>query len=143
LWRQCPRRCEGLDSGERVFGNGSLRIDAGRFARLRARKVQDVHRVTLALAAEDHMPDSDAVYLYKQLEQRVSKSEIKIFNVLRNWLKHYIEPDDFEFSDFEAAIAVFRATSKFFATYRKSSPKMESFVAWCQTKKLIEPRTAF
>jgi hypothetical protein len=98
--------------------------------------------VTLALAAEDHMPDSDAVYLYKQLEQRVSKSEMKIFNVLRNWLKHYIEPDDFEFSDFEAAIAVFRATSKFFATYRKSSPKMESFVAWCQTKKLIESRTA-
>lgn len=92
--------------------------------------------VTLALAAEDHMPRSEAVYLFNELYKRVP-GEIGMFNELRNWLKHHIEPDEFEFSDFEAAIAVVRATSKFFATYHKTSPKLEGFVDWCKSKKLV------
>ena len=68
--------------------------------------------VTLALAAEDHMPRSDAVYLQNELEKRVSKKGMSTFYLLRNWLKHHIEPDEFKFSDFEAAIALVRATSK-------------------------------
>lgn len=92
--------------------------------------------ITLALAAEDHMPRSEAVYLFNELAKR-EPSKIGEFNELRNWLKHHIEPDEFEFSDFEAAIAVVRAASKFFATYRKTSPKLESFVDWCTSKKLI------
>jgi hypothetical protein len=96
--------------------------------------------VTLALAAEDHMPRSDAVYLQNELEKRVSKKGMSTFNLLRNWLKHHIEPDEFEFSDFEAAIALVRATSKFFATYRTTTPKLEGFVSWCRSKKLIQGR---
>lgn len=93
--------------------------------------------VTLALAAEDHLPRSDAPYLYKVLSDRVPEDEMKMFNVLRNWLKHHIEPDEIEFSEFEVAVALIRATSKFFATYRKSSQKTEAFIAWCQAKGLL------
>ena len=40
------RRAQGDDRRERVSGIGSLRIDAGRFTRLHARKVQDLYRVS-------------------------------------------------------------------------------------------------
>jgi hypothetical protein len=92
--------------------------------------------VTLALAAEDQLPDSDEPYLFKVLKDQIG-NEMKVFNTLRNWLKHHVAPDEIEFSDFEVAIALVRATSKFFATYRQSSPKIEAFVAWCQSKGLL------
>jgi hypothetical protein len=91
--------------------------------------------VTLALAAEGQLPNSDKPYLYKVLKDQVANSEMPVFDKLRNWLKHCKE-DEMEFSDFEVAIALVRATSKYFATYSQSSPKMEAFVGWCQSKRL-------
>jgi hypothetical protein len=45
--RRRARCAHGDDRRERVYGIGGLRIDAGRFTRLRARKVQNLHRLTV------------------------------------------------------------------------------------------------
>jgi hypothetical protein len=70
--------------------------------------------ITLALAAEEQLPDADAPYVFKQLKQKVPK-EKAMFNLVRNWLKHHKEPDEIDLYEFEVVIALMRATPKFTA----------------------------
>jgi hypothetical protein len=57
--------------------------------------------VTLALAAEEQLPHVDAPYLLAQLRAQVPAGETVRFNELRNWLKHYIQPDEIEMTKIE------------------------------------------
>lgn len=99
--------------------------------------------VTLALAAEDQIPEPDGIYLFKAIKGLVSdKRHFDLINDLRNWLKHYKPPAEREISEFEAAVAAVRAVSKFFAAYGIETPIMERFVLWCVEKKLITQQVA-
>jgi hypothetical protein len=97
--------------------------------------------VTLALAAEDQIPESGSMDLFKALKQQgLHKRDINQLNFLRNWLKHPKEPEEIEFSEFEVAIALVRATSRFFGQYGTKTEKVEAFLVWCVSKNLfVEP----
>jgi hypothetical protein len=84
----------------------------------------------LALAAESQLPHAPKPYLYDVLKARVSPDEVDMFNDVKNWLKHIRPPDEIEITDFEAAIALVRATSKYKAVYAESSAAMEEFSEW-------------
>jgi hypothetical protein len=89
--------------------------------------------ITLALAAESQLPHV-APYAYDWLKARVPPDKIDRFNDVRNWLKHIKLPDEIEITDFEAAFALLRATSKFRAVFRESSPIMDEFADWIRLK---------
>jgi len=99
--------------------------------------------ITLALAAEGQMPNTEKPHLYKQL--RAAAPDLArdgTFNVLRDWLKHFHEdkPDDIEIQLFDVAIAVMRATTKFTAVYGKTHPEFEAFSEWCEIEGYKEKR---
>lgn len=93
--------------------------------------------ITLALAAEGQLPDSDKPYLYKQLKEAAPDLALDgTFNTIRDWLKHchQSKPDEIEIRLFDVAIAVMRATTKFIAVYRKSHPEFREFFEWCEAE---------
>jgi hypothetical protein len=86
--------------------------------------------ITLAAAAEGVMPPTEEPHLFTVLKNSsLSRKEFD-YNHTINWLKHPIPPDDLDIWEFEAAIIIVRAISKFFAVYRTGSPAMKSFVRW-------------
>ena len=96
--------------------------------------------ITLALAAESQLPNDVAKpYLYDVLKARVSTEEVDIFNDVRNWLKHLIPPDEIDITDFDAAIALVRAATKFKAVFGESSPTMDEFADWIRQKGGLSP----
>jgi hypothetical protein len=52
------------------------------------------------------------------------------YNSMINWLKHPTGPEDNAIPEFEVAIIIVRAISKFNAIYRAGSPAMRDFVRW-------------
>lgn len=89
------------------------------------------------------MPHVAAPYLYDRLKARVSADEVDMFNDVKNWLKHIRPPDEIEITDFDAAIALVRATSKFKAVFGESSPTMHEFADWIRQKGGLSPKTHF
>lgn len=86
--------------------------------------------ITLAAAAEGMVPPTGEPHLYTVLKTSpLSRKEFDYNNTI-NWLKHPIPPDDFDIWEFEAAIILVRAISKFFTVYKTGSPAMKSFVRW-------------
>ena len=58
-----------------------------------------------------------------------------MFNETRNWFKHPTENlgDELHIEEFETAIMLVRATSKFMARYNnKASNEMGDFIEWCR-----------
>lgn len=93
--------------------------------------------ITLALAAEGQLPDTDKPYLYKQLKQAAPDLALNgTFNAVRDWLKHFHQskPDEIEIRLFDVAISVMRATTKFIAIYEKSHPEFQEFFEWCEVE---------
>jgi len=83
--------------------------------------------VTLSLAAEDQLPDSERLYLWNVLKQKIPDNASRdVLNELRNWLKHWNGPDGREISEFEVAIALNRATSKYFAAFGEKSDEIDA-----------------
>jgi hypothetical protein len=96
--------------------------------------------ITLALAAESQLPDDVAKpYLYDVLKARVSPDEVGMFNDVRNWLKHLIPPDEIQITNFDAALALARAITKFKAVFGESSPMMDGFADWIRQKGGLSP----
>jgi hypothetical protein len=96
--------------------------------------------ITLALAAESQLPDDVAKpYLYDVLKARVSPDEVGMFNDVRNWLKHLIPPDEIQITNFDAALALVRAITKFKAVFGESSPTMDEFADWIRQKGGLSP----
>ncbi|BBO06579.1 hypothetical protein SG09_59290 [Bradyrhizobium ottawaense] len=97
--------------------------------------------ITLALAAESQMPHVEVPYLYERLKARVSPDEVDIFNDVRNWLKHLRPPDEIEITNFDAALALVRAVTKFKAVFNESSHLMDEFADWIRQKGGLSPET--
>ena len=64
----------------------------------------------------------------------MSSDEVDMFNDVKNWLKHIRPPDGIEITDFEAALALVRATTKFKAVFGESSPTMDEFTDWARQR---------
>jgi hypothetical protein len=85
--------------------------------------------ITLASAAENMVASSDNRYLQKQLWDAAKAAGINLNDVI-TWLKHHkdTDPDSVEITEFEAAITVARAITKFVATYGQSCTQFEDFL---------------
>lgn len=83
--------------------------------------------ITLAAAAEGMLSTIDERFLLKQLNGVPGAGDIN-WNLVITWLKHPGDPDLAEISEFEAAITISRAITKFVAAYHQSSPRFEHFL---------------
>lgn len=93
----------------------------------------------MALAAESQLPHVTKRYLFEVLRTAVPPDEVGIFNDVRNWLKRLTPPDEIEITDFDAAIALVRATTKFKAVFGESSPAMDEFADWIRQRGGLSP----
>jgi hypothetical protein len=102
--------------------------------------IEMIHRrqwacaVTLALAAETQMPDSERPYVSSALRSQYGSEFIDNLNEPRNWLKHAKAPDAVAIYEMEAVMAILRAISKFESLYGAWSENMAAFDAWFKTK---------
>ncbi len=85
--------------------------------------------VTLAAAAEGLLPPTDEPHLFQILKNSPMAKELN-YNLFINWLKHPNPPDVAIIGDFEVAIIIVRAISKYVAVYKSGSPTMKDFVTW-------------
>lgn len=92
--------------------------------------------ITLAAAAEGLTPEGQSLSLFRELVARAKDLD---FNLVINWLKHPISPDEAVISDFEAALTIARAISKFFACYGQSTRRFEEFAVWAREAGLLPP----
>jgi hypothetical protein len=93
--------------------------------------------MTLASAAEGILPDTNDPHLRKELKHYISEKELKDevdLNLGANWLKHGQEYKNVILTEFETAIMILRAISKFVAVYHQSNAKMEEFREWARAK---------
>lgn len=86
--------------------------------------------VTLAAAAEGVLPDTPERHLFKVLKTSPVAREAFDYNNMINWLKHSLLPDENIIPEFEVAIVIVRAISKFNAIYHEGSTVMRAFVRW-------------
>lgn len=85
--------------------------------------------ITLSAAAEGMLPDTDDPHIFKSLREHPSNKELDC-NLVINWLKHSLEPETATISEFEAAIVIARAITKFVAVYHESCGPFEEFLRW-------------
>ena len=92
--------------------------------------------ITLALAAEAQMPKTDDPHVYGRLRAVLSKKVADEFNEVRDWLKHFNDdmPEEKDIFAFEVVIALIRATTKFYAVYKDTTPQFETFGAWAKNE---------
>jgi hypothetical protein len=92
--------------------------------------------ITLASAAEGVLPDApEDETLFEHLKVTSAKHSRKFdLNFVQNWLKHGRynghEIEEMKITPFLAAIALWRAITKFVAVYQKETPEMEEFMVW-------------
>jgi|SRR5580704_12066071 hypothetical protein len=93
--------------------------------------------ITLAGAAEGQMEGAEGSrHLFEELKVRVPpefKNEnewVSWLNSTRDWLKHETPQlgDEWEINDYEAAIMILRAVTKFQWTYKQGTKQMEIFL---------------
>jgi len=86
--------------------------------------------ITLGAAAEGLLPATNELHLFKVLQKSpIARADFD-FNEIINWLKHPTAPDEIAIPEFEVAIVIVRAISKFFVVYNAESPTMREFVRW-------------
>ena len=76
--------------------------------------------ITLAAAGEGTLPATDDPYLFKRLRNYPPAEDID-FNLVINWLKHPVGPEELSIPEFEAAVVIARAITKFTAVYHEST----------------------
>jgi hypothetical protein len=86
--------------------------------------------ITLAAAAEGLLPTTTEPHLFQLLINSPLARNDFDYNSIINWLKHPVPPDDHVIPEFEVAIIIVRAISKFNAIYQNGSPAMRDFVRW-------------
>jgi hypothetical protein len=89
--------------------------------------------ITLAAAAENILPETDAPHIFKVLKDSPVFKDLDL-NRFVNWLKHSGGPDAAKISEFEVTLVIVRAISKFAAVYNKQSGLMSDFVKWAFEK---------
>lgn len=85
--------------------------------------------ITLSAAAEGTLPDTEGPYIFAELREHPAYEEMD-FNLVINWLKHKNGPETATISEFEAAMTIARAITKFVAVYRQSCEPFETFLRW-------------
>lgn len=91
--------------------------------------------ITLAAAAEGLLPTTNELHLFKALQSsNIFKKGEYDCNLFINWLKHPIEPDYTVIPEFEVAMIIVRAISKFHVIYKTGSPVMKDFIKWAFEK---------
>lgn len=86
--------------------------------------------ITLSAAAEGLLPPTAGPHLFQLLKKSpVARSDFD-YNEIITWLKHDVGPNDNVIPEFEVAIVIVRAISKFNAVYHTGSPVMRDFVKW-------------
>jgi hypothetical protein len=83
--------------------------------------------ITLAGAAEGILPDTDDPYLFKMLRNHPDVDFD--LNLVVNWLKHPVGPEETIVGVGEATIVIARAISKFIAVYHQSTERFEQFLS--------------
>jgi hypothetical protein len=83
--------------------------------------------ITLAAAAEGQLPNTADPYLLKGLARVVPFAEFN-HNMVINWLKHHIEPNEVNIPRYEAIMVISRSISKFVAVYWEISRLMDLFL---------------
>lgn len=86
--------------------------------------------ITLALAAETQMPDTEKPFVTSALRSEFGDDFINQLNEPRNWLKHVRDPETSFLHEMDAVIALLRAISKFTSVYRAWSEGMAAFDVW-------------
>lgn len=85
--------------------------------------------ITLAAAAEGVIQNPAKPFLLEQMKERLSFNELD-YNAVINWLKHSHGANEVVITDFEVAIVILRAISKFSAAFGEVSEKMSDFRAF-------------
>ena len=83
--------------------------------------------ITLAAAGEGILPPTDDPHLYQALQPYHPELDI---NLVINWLKHHCQPDTATIGEFEAALVIARAITKFVAVHHQSCKSFEDFLRW-------------
>lgn len=83
--------------------------------------------ITLAAAAENMLPRTNEPHIFQILSPYNDDLQI---NLVINWLKHPNEPETATISEFEAAIVITRAISKFIAVHHQSCQPFNDFLRW-------------
>ena len=111
-------------------------MDEGRrFQRTHLHKMELECAITLAAAAEGLLPDTDKRYILEYLQKHPSyKNEEVDHNATINWLKHALEPDAQVIFEFEAAVVIARAMSKFSAVYDDGPSEWGQFLEWAEAR---------
>lgn len=84
--------------------------------------------ITLAAAAEGLLPNTDTPHLFQLLKTSPVARDDFDCNEMINWLKHPTEPEHNIIPEFEVAIIICRAISKFIAVYQHGSQVTRNFV---------------
>ena len=75
------------------------------------------------------LPKTEERHLFQILKKSPLFEQIDI-NRRINWLKHPLEPDDELIPEFEVAVIIVRAISKFHAVFKEESQPMRVFINW-------------
>jgi hypothetical protein len=86
--------------------------------------------ITLAAAAEGLLPPTDEPHIFSVLKASPT-FESADYNRTIVWLKHPTPPNDAHIAEFEAAMIIVRAISKFAVIYNDGTEGMRSFTRWC------------
>jgi hypothetical protein len=91
--------------------------------------------ITLAAAAERLLPDTDKPHIFAYLRKHPSfKNKEVDFNETITWLKHKVKPDTKVIFEFEAAVIIARAMSKFSAVYDDGPSEWGQFLEWAEAR---------
>jgi hypothetical protein len=87
--------------------------------------------ITLAAAAEGLLPATDRPHLFSILRASPAFKDLDA-NLFINWLKHPVDPNDAVISEFEVAMIIVRAISKFIAVFgvEAGTGEMKKLVAY-------------
>ena len=85
--------------------------------------------ITLAIAAEGLLPDTDSRKIFAYLREHPLGHQVDIDKTV-DWLKHSGSPDGATIFEFEAAVAIARAMSKFAAVYTDAPSEWYEFLSW-------------
>jgi|SRR4029453_158439 hypothetical protein len=85
--------------------------------------------ISLATAAEGLLPDTDSRRIFAYLREHPLSKKVDFNNTI-NWLKHSAPPDAAIIYEFEAAVVIARAMTKFAAAYTEVPSEWYDFLSW-------------
>jgi hypothetical protein len=85
--------------------------------------------ITLATAAESLLPETESRQIFAYLREHPLSKQVDIDKTI-NWLKRNARPDAATIFEFEAAVVIARAMSKFAAAYTEAPSEWYEFLSW-------------